>query len=61
MPTDAGALRRRHRYWFANRGWLACECGKPVKDANGGGIRMPEGVAEADAAHHRHIDRENGS
>lgn len=67
MSTDTGyrfvdgVLTMQHRYWFANRGWLACECGKPLKDADGRGIHMPEGIAEADATHKRHTDRENGS
>lgn len=55
-----GGHVKRHRFWFANRGWLACECGKSLKDASGRSIHMPEGLTLAADTHKRHADREIG-
>ena len=54
-----GVLVMRHRYWFGNRGWLTCECGKPLKDEGGRGVRMPEGVGVADDLFARHATNQS--
>jgi len=55
LIDEAGVLTLQHRYAYSRRGWLACECGAAIKDENGRGIHMPEGVPTMDAAHERHL------